>query len=254
MRLPPASGSLRAITCMCCCRVGRMRSSRCSRLRRGPPRRGRGAHGRPVRPPLALESGGVDFSRSRPPAHPVLSAAANSSMGRTCWLVKAIPGISIIADSQRAPISLLARRSPCRPGSHRRRRSRQRGRDRAAPSASLPPISWSTPPAGDPAYRTGSTGSATTSSPRLALMRTSPSPPTSSSGRRDKGWKGIFIQSQPPATTRMGVLFPIEGDPWIVTVQGVGDDRPPDRRRRFRGVYGVAAASSTTRPSAPPTA
>ncbi len=42
----------------------------------------------------------------------------------------------------------------------------------------------------------------------------------------DRSWKAIFIQQQAPATSRMGILFPIEGDRWIVTVQGVGDDRP----------------------------
>jgi 2-polyprenyl-6-methoxyphenol hydroxylase-like FAD-dependent oxidoreductase len=40
-------------------------------------------------------------------------------------------------------------------------------------------------------------------------------------------WKAIFIQPQPPETSRMGIMFPIEGDRWIVTVQGVGSDRPP---------------------------
>jgi 2-polyprenyl-6-methoxyphenol hydroxylase-like FAD-dependent oxidoreductase len=43
----------------------------------------------------------------------------------------------------------------------------------------------------------------------------------------DRDWKAVFIQSQPPATNRMGVMFPIEGDRWIVTVQGVAEDRPP---------------------------
>jgi len=43
----------------------------------------------------------------------------------------------------------------------------------------------------------------------------------------DRGWKGIFLQPKPPMTSRMGLLFPIEGDRWIVTVQGAGDDRPP---------------------------
>ena len=45
--------------------------------------------------------------------------------------------------------------------------------------------------------------------------------------RGDRGWKGIFLQPKPPMTSRMGLLFPIEGDRWIVTVQGAGDDRPP---------------------------
>jgi 2-polyprenyl-6-methoxyphenol hydroxylase-like FAD-dependent oxidoreductase len=43
----------------------------------------------------------------------------------------------------------------------------------------------------------------------------------------DRGWKGIFLQPDAPRTSRMGLLFPIEGDRWMVTVQGAGDDRPP---------------------------
>ena len=42
-----------------------------------------------------------------------------------------------------------------------------------------------------------------------------------------RGWKAILLQSQPPSTSRVGLLFPIEGDRWMVTVQGVGDDHPP---------------------------
>ena len=68
----------------------------------------------------------------------------------------------------------------------------------------------------------------------------------------DKGWKGIFIQSQPPATTRMGVLFPIEGDRWIVTVQGVGDDRPPTDDAGFAAFTASLRSPRSTRPSAPP--
>ena len=44
-------------------------------------------------------------------------------------------------------------------------------------------------------------------------------------GERD--WKAVFLQSQPPRTNRMGIMFPIEDDRWMVTVQGVGEDRPP---------------------------
>ncbi|MGH9136170.1 MAG: NAD(P)/FAD-dependent oxidoreductase [Acidimicrobiales bacterium] len=43
----------------------------------------------------------------------------------------------------------------------------------------------------------------------------------------DRGWKAIYIQSRPSESSRMGIMFPIEGDRWILTVQGAGDDRPP---------------------------
>jgi len=37
----------------------------------------------------------------------------------------------------------------------------------------------------------------------------------------------VFLQSDPPRTSRMGLLFPIEGDRWMVTAQGAGGDHPP---------------------------
>ena len=43
----------------------------------------------------------------------------------------------------------------------------------------------------------------------------------------DAVWKAIFLQAQPPDSARMGIMFPIEGDRWIVTLQGAGGDRPP---------------------------
>jgi 2-polyprenyl-6-methoxyphenol hydroxylase-like FAD-dependent oxidoreductase len=44
-------------------------------------------------------------------------------------------------------------------------------------------------------------------------------------GARD--WKGAFIQAKPPVTARMGVMFEVEGDRLLVTVQGVGGEHPP---------------------------
>ena len=43
----------------------------------------------------------------------------------------------------------------------------------------------------------------------------------------DEGAQGIFVQSRPPETARTGVMFPIEGDRWMVTMQGAGGDAPP---------------------------
>ena len=39
--------------------------------------------------------------------------------------------------------------------------------------------------------------------------------------------EGIFVQARPAEGARMGVMFPIEGDRWIVTLQGAGGDAPP---------------------------
>jgi 2-polyprenyl-6-methoxyphenol hydroxylase-like FAD-dependent oxidoreductase len=40
-------------------------------------------------------------------------------------------------------------------------------------------------------------------------------------------WKGAFIQAKPPTTGRMAVMFEIEGDRLMLTLQGVGGDHPP---------------------------
>ena len=44
-------------------------------------------------------------------------------------------------------------------------------------------------------------------------------------GTRD--WKGAFLQAKPPTTGRMAVMFEVEDDRLLVTVQGVGGDHPP---------------------------
>ena len=44
-------------------------------------------------------------------------------------------------------------------------------------------------------------------------------------GARD--WKAAFLQAQPPVTGRMGVMFEVEDDRLLLTVQGVGGDHPP---------------------------
>ncbi len=41
------------------------------------------------------------------------------------------------------------------------------------------------------------------------------------------GWKAAYIQQAPPASTRGGVIFPLEGGRWLVTLAGGGRDYPP---------------------------
>jgi len=43
----------------------------------------------------------------------------------------------------------------------------------------------------------------------------------------DRPWKAIFIQAAPPEKTRGGILFPVEGNRWLVTLQGGDRDYPP---------------------------
>jgi 2-polyprenyl-6-methoxyphenol hydroxylase-like FAD-dependent oxidoreductase len=45
--------------------------------------------------------------------------------------------------------------------------------------------------------------------------------------RLPDGWRGAFIQSAPPSSTRGGALLPIEGGRALLTLIGRGDDLPP---------------------------
>jgi 2-polyprenyl-6-methoxyphenol hydroxylase-like FAD-dependent oxidoreductase len=40
-------------------------------------------------------------------------------------------------------------------------------------------------------------------------------------------WRAVFIQAAPPAARRAGILFPVEGNRWLVTLQGGDCDYPP---------------------------
>jgi 2-polyprenyl-6-methoxyphenol hydroxylase-like FAD-dependent oxidoreductase len=40
-------------------------------------------------------------------------------------------------------------------------------------------------------------------------------------------WKAILLQAQPPGNGRSGVLLPIEGNRWLITLGGAGRDYPP---------------------------
>src|SRR5215469_4159439 len=40
-------------------------------------------------------------------------------------------------------------------------------------------------------------------------------------------WRALFIQAAPPAAKRAGILFPVEGNRWLVTLQGGDCDYPP---------------------------
>jgi 2-polyprenyl-6-methoxyphenol hydroxylase-like FAD-dependent oxidoreductase len=47
------------------------------------------------------------------------------------------------------------------------------------------------------------------------------------------GRKAVFLQARPPHTGRMGVLFPIEGDRWMLTIAGANGDIPPTDEAGF---------------------
>ena len=50
---------------------------------------------------------------------------------------------------------------------------------------------------------------------------------------RDPSWQGAYVQPAPPAHLRGGVILPIEGDRWHVTLAGMGGDYPPTDEAGF---------------------
>ncbi|MDP9470108.1 MAG: FAD-dependent monooxygenase [Chloroflexota bacterium] len=46
-------------------------------------------------------------------------------------------------------------------------------------------------------------------------------------------WRGMYLQAKPPATTRAGVLLPVEGNRWMVGLVGAGRDYPPTDEEGF---------------------
>jgi 2-polyprenyl-6-methoxyphenol hydroxylase-like FAD-dependent oxidoreductase len=49
----------------------------------------------------------------------------------------------------------------------------------------------------------------------------------------DCRWRALYIQAQPPEGTRGGLIVPIEGDRWLVTLSGRGSDAPPTDEQGF---------------------
>jgi 2-polyprenyl-6-methoxyphenol hydroxylase-like FAD-dependent oxidoreductase len=48
-------------------------------------------------------------------------------------------------------------------------------------------------------------------------------------------WRGAYVQPAPPAHKRGGVIFPLEGNRWQVTLAGMGGDYPPTDEAGFLG-------------------
>ncbi len=46
-------------------------------------------------------------------------------------------------------------------------------------------------------------------------------------------WKGLLVRATPPASTRGGGIYPIEGNRWMVTLGGAGRDYPPTDEAGF---------------------
>src|SRR5689334_21503627 len=46
-------------------------------------------------------------------------------------------------------------------------------------------------------------------------------------------WKRLYIQMNSPKYNRSGVIIPIEGNRWIVTLIGSGSDYPPKTNEGF---------------------
>jgi 2-polyprenyl-6-methoxyphenol hydroxylase-like FAD-dependent oxidoreductase len=56
-------------------------------------------------------------------------------------------------------------------------------------------------------------------------------------------WKAVYLQSKPPGGTRGGLILPVEGNRWLVTLSGRGGDYPPTDEAGF-----VAFARSLASP------
>jgi 2-polyprenyl-6-methoxyphenol hydroxylase-like FAD-dependent oxidoreductase len=46
-------------------------------------------------------------------------------------------------------------------------------------------------------------------------------------------WQGVTVTSKPPDNRRGGVLYPVEGNRWMVTLGGIGRDYPPNDEAGF---------------------
>ena len=49
----------------------------------------------------------------------------------------------------------------------------------------------------------------------------------------DSNWKGAYVQLAPPDRTRGGIMLPVEGGRWLVTLLGGGRDYPPSDDEGF---------------------
>ncbi len=49
----------------------------------------------------------------------------------------------------------------------------------------------------------------------------------------ESDWKAVFLQARPPERTRAGVLFPVEGNRWMVSLMGGDRDFPPVDEQGF---------------------
>jgi 2-polyprenyl-6-methoxyphenol hydroxylase-like FAD-dependent oxidoreductase len=51
--------------------------------------------------------------------------------------------------------------------------------------------------------------------------------------RREADWKLMLLQAQPPGHTRSGMIVPVEGDRWLVSLVGRHGDQPPTGGQEF---------------------
>ncbi|HEY4020749.1 MAG TPA: FAD-dependent monooxygenase [Pseudonocardiaceae bacterium] len=49
----------------------------------------------------------------------------------------------------------------------------------------------------------------------------------------EQDWKFLLLQTRPPEHTRSGMLLPVDGDRWMVSLVGVGGDHPPTDEAGF---------------------
>ena len=71
-------------------------------------------------------------------------------------------------------------------------------------------------------------------------------PPPPERRPREWWWKGLWVEWQPDVP-RGGVIFPIEGDRWLVTAAGAGGDYPPTDEPGFLAFLGTLSSPAVAR-------
>jgi flavin-dependent dehydrogenase len=51
--------------------------------------------------------------------------------------------------------------------------------------------------------------------------------------RYQSNWKAMIIFTKPPKNPRMGIIYPVEGDEWLVGLLGIGKNYPPVKEQEF---------------------
>jgi 2-polyprenyl-6-methoxyphenol hydroxylase-like FAD-dependent oxidoreductase len=71
--------------------------------------------------------------------------------------------------------------------------------------------------------------------------------PSGAQRPKDWWWQGLWVEWEPPDLPRAGVIFPIEGDRWLVTLAGIAPDLPPTDEQGYEQFAARLSSQSLTR-------